>query len=668
MATYATRSSHEHEFVRDGSLGTASGELLFGELDRNLSETMSNSFDLVTDISPHTQPLMDFNSSDGALSEQNFGFDSFVVPDPFTQMSRGLLEEDNFAQNYIMQNSEQFFPGSSGSFAQQSNINQMMNFGQQAQSFPAQFSQSGVSQASIAINRVICSSHLARHHGQVNPNSLNFQGQQWINGPVNIKYEAQEDDSISPSTIQHQSFQGVPWTPEGPARYPGSAQPHHQGWGLSATSTTLNTTFPSYAGSVLSSAHDSSPMIDGLTTPDSATRSPMFSTRAPISSAGSSSGGDNNRQVYPSYEQNSRSIPMNNFQQQNNYLTPHNVSPQNLMIDTSAMNQLHRDPTHSPLSSDFVMVDKSDAGSSIHAVEDRRQSQPKQQKKQAPRRSRVASNPKRIDPDNFVSEYPSHATGPIRRQSSSAAKAAKADSRRVGGRSLGMHLTEEAAARAKQLRDEGSCWICCFQRDSCSPGPECDRCQKRHLRSQMEHGLGCDRTKLNDLRPYFIPDFLARSGDKKTLSEFMDNHIRRWDSRPLRLRVNIVWGQVPMELELYEFEPKTSELSRHLQSVVDKNTGKRRWENKGSPPLAMVQIDSVDRRAYEKYIDDIVDNEHNLENFVDRCYRFENDNFQRRLFRLMYEYNPTNSNEVCAHCLSPILRCKSTNAYYRNFS
>jgi hypothetical protein len=108
-----------------------------------------------------------------------------------------------------------------------------------------------------------------------------------------------------------------------------------------------------------------------------------------------------------------------------------------------------------------------------------------------------------------------------------------------------------------------------------------------------------------------------------------------------------------MELELYEFVPKTAELSRHLQSVVNKSTGKREWENKGSPPLAMVQIDSVDRRAYEQYIDDIVDNPADLEKFVDRCYRFENDNFQRRLFRLMYDYQPTTTNEVsCFGCQS----------------
>jgi hypothetical protein len=126
----------------------------------------------------------------------------------------------------------------------------------------------------------------------------------------------------------------------------------------------------------------------------------------------------------------------------------------------------------------------------------------------------------------------------------------------------------------------------------------------------------------------------------------MDNHIHRWGRKPLKLRINIIWGQTPMELELYEFEPKTAELVRHLQSVLDEKTGKRNWVNKGSPPLAMVSIEPEDRHCYERYIDNIVDHPANLEKFVDRCYKYEKDDFQARLFRLMYEYQPTAKDEV----------------------
>jgi hypothetical protein len=131
----------------------------------------------------------------------------------------------------------------------------------------------------------------------------------------------------------------------------------------------------------------------------------------------------------------------------------------------------------------------------------------------------------------------------------------------------------------------------------------------------------------------------------------MANHVRHWHSKPFKIRIKIIWDQDPMALELYEFVPKGSELARHLHNVVNKETGKREWKNLGSPPLAMVQVDNVDRRSFEKYIDDIVNSPANLERFVERCYKFENDNFQRRLFRLMYDYQPTSPGEVSDQCL-----------------
>ena len=299
-----------------------------------------------------------------------------------------------------------------------------------------------------------------------------YPSQDWPNGPQ-IKYETGSDGSlISPHSLQHQAISGSPWSTEGSARYSGQALPHHTAWGLSAPSTTLNTNFPSYAASVLSSAHDSSPLPDGISTPDSA-RSPMFSNAAPNSAtgstngatAGSSNGGDPHQRAYSSFDHTPR--PLQTSFQHNNFLVHQDVSPQNLLIDPTPMHQLNREPSHSPLS-DYILVDRPDAMVPMAPTAIESQApQSKAPKKSTMKRPRVASTGKaRQEPDNFVSEYPTHTTGPIRRQSSSAAKVAKDGKGRVGGRSVGMHLTEEAAARAKQLRDEGSCWICCFQRDS----------------------------------------------------------------------------------------------------------------------------------------------------------------------------------------------------------
>lgn len=266
-------------------------------------------------------------------------------------------------------------------------------------------------------------------------------------------------------------FHAVPWTSENPQRFTGQALPHHPAWGPAGTSASLNPNFGSYAPSVRSSGQESSPLIDGMTTPESSNRSPMFSTAVPHSSGPSSNGGDGHRRSINSFDQTHRglqtSFPMQQgFVQQNQFLSPTNVSPQHLMIDTSGLHQLQREPTHSPFS-DFVMVDKLDAVPAPYAGR-QQPTQPKP-KRSAVKRSRVAPTNKttgNAQKDMFVSEHPSHTPGPIRRQSNTASKATKASKQRSGGRQPGMHLNDEAAARAKQLRDEGSCWICCFQRDS----------------------------------------------------------------------------------------------------------------------------------------------------------------------------------------------------------
>ena len=135
MATFAqSHSSLDDDFVRDGSLGGLSGR----EGDR--SDTMS--FELLTDISPQTQPFMDFNHSEGAPSEQNFA----LFPSEFEfaiQMSQGYGQDGIFQQNHQhMTGNEQYMPGSSASF-EQSNVMLTMPFGQQTHGYSSPHDQAG---------------------------------------------------------------------------------------------------------------------------------------------------------------------------------------------------------------------------------------------------------------------------------------------------------------------------------------------------------------------------------------------------------------------------------------------------------------------------------------------------------------------------------------------
>src|ERR1700761_6219044 len=108
-------------------------------------------------------------------------------------------------------------------------------------------------------------------------------------------------------------------------------------------------------------------------------------------------------------------------------------------------------------------------------------------------------------------------------------------------------------------------------------------------------------------------------GDGDVLKSFVNKHIRRWTGDALKIKMNIIWGLPAMDLELYEFEPKTNELLRQIFYTLNQETGKREWVQKHSPPLAMVCIENVDRQKYDRYLNKVVD--HNLDRFAERCFK-----------------------------------------------
>lgn len=106
----------------------------------------------------------------------------------------------------------------------------------------------------------------------------------------------------------------------------------------------------------------------------------------------------------------------------------------------------------------------------------------------------------------------------------------------------------------------------------------------------------------------------------------------------------MIWGIPPIEFELYEFEPKTTELLRQFQYSLDLQTGTRGWVEKNSPPLAMVSIENEDRDRYEQYLNRVVDK--HGDKFVDRCFKYEKDDFQGRLLKLMQQLKPDNKEQT----------------------
>lgn len=254
-----------------------------------------------------------------------------------------------------------------------------------------------------------------------------------------------DQDLFSASSSSTQaSFQQSPWSPVGHSRVPsiGITQ-HGMSFGpASALPISQDAYHTSYAGSVLSM--DSSPQARGIGTPNSE-RSPLFA----VANLSSSLGSTNSQCHGHDHQHPTPRATQYPFQQ-----------PPNLNVDMIGIgmgsqsqgnkrrrSQAPREPSHSPVS-DYIMVESSDAVSPSFTW---------------PMKVEPSTSAPR-SPMTFVAEQFSSDSG---KQPSAQGVIRKArDGKRAGGRSLGSHLPADKAARAKQLREEGSCWICCLQRDS----------------------------------------------------------------------------------------------------------------------------------------------------------------------------------------------------------
>jgi hypothetical protein len=226
-----------------------------------------------------------------------------------------------------------------------------------------------------------------------------------------------------------------------------------------------------------------------------------------------------------------------------------------------------------------------------------------------------------------------------RRQSSKASL-----STRPGGRTVGTHLEPKVAKAAHDMRKIVACWHCVLQRDKCGPGDVCVRCVKRAQRPNADTGLGCSRVKLIELTTYFLPSLYTSMHEDAQLTHFVSQHIRQWGN--VEITVLMTAGQFGLPripVKVYEFLPKTNELTQQIQYRTNPATQKRYAIPKASPPLGMVHINHNEEKKYDKYINDIVD--HYLDTFTHLCWGEDTNDFQEKLFRLLIRIKPRNDEE-----------------------
>jgi hypothetical protein len=215
----------------------------------------------------------------------------------------------------------------------------------------------------------------------------------------------------------------------------------------------------------------------------------------------------------------------------------------------------------------------------------------------------------------------------------------------AGGRALGTHLEPTVAKHAHDMRKVVACWHCVLQRDKCSPGDICERCHKRSQRPNADCGLGCNRMKLVDLSPYFLPALVTQMHEDSNLTHFVTQYIQQWGNVELTVWMTCGQNHMPrIPVKVYEFVPRGDALLVQIQYKTDPTTHKRVAIQKQSPALGMVHINHNEEKKYDKYITDIVDN--HLDAFGELCWMEDDNDFQQKLFRLMTRVKPKSDDEA----------------------
>jgi hypothetical protein len=223
--------------------------------------------------------------------------------------------------------------------------------------------------------------------------------------------------------------------------------------------------------------------------------------------------------------------------------------------------------------------------------------------------------------------------------------AQKAMAAKSGGRALGTHLEPTVAKAAHDMRKIVACWHCVLQRDKCGPGDICDRCFKRSQRPNADCGLGCNRMKLIDLSPYFLPPLVTQMHEDSNLTRFVTQYIQQWGNDEFTVYMTCGQHSMPrIPVKVYEFVPRGEELLVQIQYRLDPRTQTRVPVKKRSPALGMVHINHNEEKKYDKYISDIVEN--HLDAFGELCWMEDDNDFQQKLFKLMTRVKPKSDDEA----------------------
>lgn len=190
----------------------------------------------------------------------------------------------------------------------------------------------------------------------------------------------------------------------------------------------------------------------------------------------------------------------------------------------------------------------------------------------------------------------------------------------------------ERRQRVAEMRRSTACWVCALQRDPCSEGEICQRCESRSQRAQAGL-LPCIRLHLKDMVTEFLPQSMTSVHRQTEVESFVHRNVGRWLSRgPRGIEVRLTCGCGPeLQWEMFEFVPQREDF--HYQVQYDREPdGSYKCVQRLSPPLGLKNLEPADEARVNGFLESMLTTA--LPDFADECFAGE-DPFQTQLLILV---------------------------------
>lgn len=136
----------------------------------------------------------------------------------------------------------------------------------------------------------------------------------------------------------------------------------------------------------------------------------------------------------------------------------------------------------------------------------------------------------------------------------------------------------------------------------------------------------------------FMPEMITAFHAPQAVMTYAAKHIKAWSGVSRLLNFDVIWDLPPVEFEVHEFQPQTSEMQRQFQYIRVDETAEWAREEKASPLLALAQIESSQFQKCNQYLATIVGQNQYMERVAGVFYDYQEQDFPTCLLQIVVRF------------------------------